>query len=111
GLFEQSRQLKVGRRELAARINHHYDRRRLVQRNSGLTKNFGGDEIFFLGDDSAGVDYTEVISAPMRFAIKPVASDARLVADNRTARPDQPIEQRRFADVWTADDGDEGIGH
>jgi ATP-dependent DNA helicase DinG len=40
------------------------------------------------------------------FAIEPVAGDARFIADNRAARPHEPIKQRRLADVWPANDSD-----
>ena len=43
-------------------------------------------------------------------AFPAIARDARLVIDQRAARPDEPIEERRFADIGPADNGN-GEGH
>ena len=44
--------------------------------------------------------------AEPRLALAPVAGDARQVVDQRQPPADQPVEQRRLADVRPADDGD-----
>jgi hypothetical protein len=38
----------------------------------------------------------------------PIARQSRDIRDERIARFGQPVEQRRFADVGTADEGDRG---
>src|SRR5256885_13705125 len=38
----------------------------------------------------------------------PIARDARAGVHDRVPAPDQPVEQRRLADVGPADDGDGG---
>ena len=50
-------------------------------------------------------------SPSLRLALAAVARDAGLVIDQRKLLPDQAVEQRRFADIGPADDGDrEGHG-
>jgi hypothetical protein len=44
----------------------------------------------------------------MTFALAPVAGHAGPVIDQREALANQAIEQRRFADVRAADNGDGG---
>ena len=78
------------------------------ERDPGLAKNFRRNEIFVFGKDAAGVDDAQLASAPFRFAVEAVARDAGLVADNGAPRAHQPIEQRGFADVGAAHDGDRG---
>ena len=53
-----------------------------------------------------GIDDAQMASAPFRLAVEAVARDAGLVADDGAARAHQPIEERGFADVGTAHDGD-----
>ena len=43
--------------------------------------------------------------AEPRLALAAVARHAGLVIDQRELLPDQPVEQRRFADIGPADDG------
>ena len=44
--------------------------------------------------------------AELRLALAAVAGDARRVVDQRQPPADQPVEQRRLADIRPADDGD-----
>ena len=43
-----------------------------------------------------------------RLALAPVAGDAGTVVDERQLPADEPVEERRFADVRPSDDGDRG---
>ena len=54
------------------------------------------------------IDDAEGEIAEPRVALAPVARDAGAVVDERQFFPDEPVEQRRFADVRTPDDGDGG---
>ena len=56
------------------------------------------------------VDDGEGEVAERRLALAPVAGHAGLVVDQRELAADEPVEQRRLADVGAADDGDFG-GH
>ena len=52
------------------------------------------------------VSTTRVCAQPLSFAVDAVAGDARLVAHDGAARPNQPVEQRGLADIRTADNGE-----
>src|SRR5690606_2283975 len=54
------------------------------------------------------VDHGEVQPQQVRIAEAAVARDAGLVVDQRELLADEPVEQRRLADVGTADDDDLG---
>ena len=56
--------------------------------------------------EAGGVDGGELEVAEPRLALAPVAGDARAVVDQRQPPADQPVEQRRLADIRPADDGD-----
>ena len=58
--------------------------------------------------ESRGVDRGEREMAETRLTAEPVPGHSGLGIDQRPARPDQAIEQRGFADVRPADDGDAG---
>ena len=55
-------------------------------------------------DEPGGVDHAEAQGAKLCRALAPVARDARSGVDDRGASPDQPVEQRRFADIGAATD-------
>ena len=65
-----------------------------------------GNQRLVVGNDAAGIDHAQHLARPFGFAVEAVAGDAGLVADDGAARSDQPVEQRRFADVGAADDGE-----
>ena len=58
-----------------------------------------------LGLEAAGVDDEIRLVAEARAAVVAVASQAGKVGDQRVARPGQPVEERRLADVGPADEG------
>ena len=60
--------------------------------------------------EPGGVDDGEAQIGEFCVAFAPIARHARRVVDQRQLPTDQPIEQRRFADVRPADDRDFG-GH
>ncbi len=76
------------------------------ERDLGLAKDFRGDESCVVGNDAAGIDHAQQLAGPLGFAVKTVAGDARLVADNGAAGADQTVEERGLADVGAADDGE-----
>ena len=107
-----ARQFDVGRGQLGATIDHHDDGVGLLQRDLGLAKNLGRDQRFVFRNDAAGIDHAQRPAGPFGFAIEAVASDAGLVADDGAARSDETVEERRFADVGAADNGQRaGQGH
>ena len=58
--------------------------------------------------EAGGVDDGEGEIGEPRLALAAVARHARLVVDQRQLAPDQPVEQRRLADVGPADDRNPG---
>src|SRR5450631_703255 len=107
GARQQSRQLAIGACDLGAGIDDHDNCRRLFERDLGLTENFRRDEVFIFGNDAARIHHSELVSEPFNLAIKAVACDAGLVADDSAPRSCQMVEERRFADVRPSDDGNE----
>ena len=64
------------------------------------------DALMFVIDARAGLTPNDRSFADFaRRALAPVARDAGLVVDQRELLPDQTIEQRRFADIGPADNG------
>ena len=57
---------------------------------------------------AGGVDHGELQADQFRFAEAPVAGYAGLVIDQRQLLADEPVEQRRLADIGPADDDDLG---
>ncbi len=101
----------IGRRRAGARIDEKQHGIRLRHRRRGLRLH-SPREAFALGIfEAGGIDHLERKIAEPGFALPPVARHARLVVDQRQAAADQPVEQRRFADIRPADNGDsEGHG-
>ena len=61
--------------------------------------------------EAGGIDYFERQIAELSLAFAAVARHARFIVDQREAAADEPVEQRRFADIGPADNGDsEGHG-
>jgi hypothetical protein len=56
--------------------------------------------------EPGGIDQREVQIAKPAKAFAAVAGDARLIVDQREPPSDQPVEQRRFADIGPADNHD-----
>ena len=61
--------------------------------------------------EASAVDHPKRKIAKPALAFPPIARDAGLIVDERAARPDQTVEERRFADIGPADNGNrEGHG-
>jgi hypothetical protein len=60
---------------------------------------------------AAGVDDDGGALRPRRVAVQPVPRQAGIVGHQRVAGARQGVEQRRLADVGTADDGKDRQGH
>ena len=104
---QQTGKFLVGSRDGGAAVDDEEDERRAIDGNLGLFEDLCGNLGFLARNDAAGVDNFEGTSVPVGRAVDAIASDARLVGDDRSALADEPIEQCRLADVRTADDGDE----
>ena len=62
------------------------------------------------GHPAAGVDERELAALPLGVDLLAVAGDAGLLLDDRLAAAEDPVHQRRLADVGTTDDGHDGHG-
>src|ERR1700740_146973 len=108
GYAEQAGEFEIRRSELRAAIDDHHDGGSFVECNPGLPEDLCRNEVFVVGDNAACVDYTEVAPTPLAVAIEAVSGDARFIADDRTARAHQVIEQRGFTHIRAAHDGEQG---
>ena len=61
--------------------------------------------------EAAGVHEGELPPAPVRRGVEAIAGGPRLVLHDGHALADDTVEEGRFADVGTPDDGDQGPGH
>ena len=108
GFAEQARELEVGAGEFGASVDDHDDGGGFVEGDAGLAVDFGGDEIFFFGENAAGVDDAQVTVFPFGVAVEAVAGDAGFIADDGAARAHDAVEERGLADVGASYDGDGG---
>ncbi len=106
GADQLAGQFNIGGRHFGAAVHHHDDCVGLLESDFRLAENFRRDEVFVLGEDAARIHDAQVASAPFRLAVKAVARDAGLIANNGAARAYQPVEQRGLADIGAPHDGD-----
>src|SRR5436190_23659519 len=93
------REVAIGARELAAAVDQKDDLIGSLESEAGLAQNLAGDQFIVIGDDSAGIDQLKSAAAVVAHSVDTVACNTRLVADDRSARSQDGIEQSRFADV------------
>ena len=83
----------------------------LVDDRPGVTRDRREGEGHLLGLDflePGGVHDAKLEPEQMPLALAAVAGDPRTIVDQRHALADQTIEQGRFSDIGSADDGDSG---
>ena len=83
----------------------------MIDRNLSLLDDLSGNLCLVTGNNPPGVDNLVRSSAPSHRPIDAIASDARLIRNNRSALPNQTVEKGRFADVRSADESDKRLGH
>ena len=110
GAAQRLREMPVGAGHAGARVDHEQDRVAIGERRLGLRAHAAGQRGRIALLQPGGVDDGEGEIAELRLALAAVAGDAGLIVDQRELAADQPVEQRRLADVRAADDGDFG-GH
>ena len=104
----------VERRHAGARVDQEQTRASAERdRRLGLRAHPPGEAVGRRLVEAGGVDRGEVEVAEPRLALAAVAGHAGQVVDERQPPADQPVEQRRLADIRPADDGDLGLagGH
>src|SRR5687767_3373641 len=65
------------------------------------------DALLRYGFEPAGIDREVRFAAHAPPAVMPVTSQPRRIGDDRVPAPGEPVKQRGFADIGTADDGDD----
>ena len=105
-------EVPVVRGHADARVDDEQDRVGISQRLLGLRAHASGQGRRFGLLESGRVDDREAEVAEARLAFAAVARHAGLVVDQRELLADEPVEQRRLADVRPADDGHREVhGH
>ena len=77
-----------------------------ADRRLGLRPHAGGERALGTLVEAGGIDHGEVEVAEPACAFAAVARHAGRIVDQRELLADQPVEQRRFADIGPADNGD-----
>ncbi|MCY1523224.1 hypothetical protein D9M68_581120 [compost metagenome] len=95
----------VLRREAFAGIDHEDHDVGLGHGLPRLLGHFLVDAAAGIGLEAAGVDHDELVLAQAAVAVVAVAREAGEVGDDGVARLGQAVEERRLADVGTADQG------
>ena len=108
GAAQTLRKMPIGRGEAGARVDHEQDRVAIHERGFRLRAHAPGERVRIALLETGGVDDGEGEIGESGLALAAVAGDARLIVDQRQPAPDQPVEQRRLADVRPADDRDLG---
>ena len=99
-------EMPVGRGHTGPRIDEEQDRVASRKRRFRLRAHAAGERGRIALLQSRRVDNGEDEIAEMRLALAAIAGDAGLIVDKRELAADEPVEQRRLADVGAADDGD-----
>ena len=98
--------MAVDRRHALARIDHEQRDVGLVERALGLRPHAAGKRLGRRLFEPGGVDQPEVEIGDMPLALAAVAGHPGQIVDQRQLAADEPVEQRRLADIRPADDRD-----
>src|SRR5579875_3052422 len=71
-----------------------------------MSENLRGNRVAILGYNSAGVHHLEASPSPFSNAFDTVARHAGLVAYQRSAAAENPVEQRGFAHIGASENND-----
>ena len=106
GLAQHLGEALVERRDAGAGIDHEQDDVGVADRDLGLLAHPVFEAAIADILVAGGVEHAEFQIAEPPLALAAVAGDAGLVVDQRELPADQPVEQRRFADIGPADNSD-----
>jgi hypothetical protein len=110
GAAHQGGELPVDRGEARAHIHHEQDRVGALDCGLRLLHHAGDQAVGRPLVETRGIDRRECQVAEPAMTFAPVARHAGPVVDQREALADQPVEQRRVADIRPSDDR-EGKAH
>ena len=108
GFAHHLREREVARHHAVARVHHEQRQIRLRDRLLALRPHARRDAAgggFF---QPRRIDHRDDVAGDVRFALAPVARQPRQIRDQRRTLSRQPVEKGRFADIGSADDGDDG---
>ncbi len=103
------REVEIG--EAALRVHQEHHQVGEPDRDLGLAPHVRVAALEGGGQEAAGVHQHERAPRPLGGRGVAVARDAGPVVDHRSALAQDTVEERRFADVGTSDDRDDGSGH
>jgi hypothetical protein len=107
GRAQPGRDLEVERREPERPVDDEDEEVGLADRALGLAVDAGADHVARRDRiEPAGVDHAQRAAEVVDVAVAAVAGQARRVVDERGPAADEPVEQRRLADVGPADERD-----
>ena len=96
----------VGRGDAFASVDHEQADIGFGDGRHGVRGHPRGEAVLRAVGDTGGVDQLERQRAQHRLGLAPVAGDARRVVDQREFPARQLVEERGFADIGPADNGD-----
>ena len=108
---QPARNLFVERGQPLSPVDHEQCDIGFAHRRLGLRAHPPGQAGGVVILEPGGIHHPEFEPEQLALALAPVAGHAGAIIDQRQALADKAIEQRRFADVRAADDGDGGMGH
>src|SRR5262249_22918455 len=111
GFAQQACDLLIERGRAGARVHEEGDQIGVLDRGQHLATHALDERLRGPGIEPAGVDDGRLPALEVNLAVQTIARHARYVAHEGLPATDEPIEQRRFADVRSADDGDYGAEH
>jgi len=75
-------EVDIGGGEFGAPIHDHDDGVGFFECDLCLAVNFRGHEIFFFGNNAAGVNHAQAMTSPFTLSVETITGDAGLVADD-----------------------------
>ena len=98
--------MRIERRHAGPRIDHEQAQIGRADRRFGLRPHAAGEAVGRRFVEAGRIDGGEAEVAEMGLAFAAVAGDAGEIVDQRQTPADQPVEERRLADIGAPDDGD-----
>src|SRR6266568_5812589 len=99
-------QLQIERSRTGTSVDYKHESGCVGYRGLRLLENLAGDGRAVVGQQTSGVHDFKRPPEPGGSAVNTIASDPRLVRDDRAAGSCEPIEERRLPYVWAPNDND-----
>jgi hypothetical protein len=109
GLAQPVGNFLVQGRHPATAVDHENHHIGLVNRLFGLARHLVHDAVFGERFETTGINHQIGFAAESSVAVMTVTRQPRNIGHQSIARPGQPVEERRFADIRTPDENDAGL--